>query len=186
MNSENNAEGSMSDLSAVGGSRPEHRSLYRYVLLFVLLITFVATVGASLLMAALFGVGLHHIWMSVWLGFHPEDGRWPEATGIQWAIHGLEFLYLAPLAFMVLYSLTRYIESHTAKDQATAMTETRRDLLHVKGLVISLLIAVIATDLVGKMLGRGLGMAEAISESVVVVVLMGYFALLEILSGKRK
>jgi len=86
---------------------------------------------------------------------------------------------------MVLYNLAKYIESLTSEDRAAKMAEARSDLLQVKGLGVSLLIAVIATDLVGKILGHGLFMPEAISESVVIVVLAGYFALLEKLAAGR-
>ena len=169
----------------------ESRSWYTYILLIVYSVTFFAAAIATLLMAALFAVGLHHIAKGARLAFWPEKRVLessllppaPWASGLQWAIHGLEFLYLAPLAFMILYNLAKYIKSLTIPNQTERtlkIAEARGALLHVKGLGISLLIAVVATDLVGQILvGTGVETMEVISESIVIVVLAAYFRLLE-------
>jgi hypothetical protein len=112
----------------------------------------------------------------------PEDALSAEGAALQHAIKGIEFFLLAPLPYFVLLSLSNYIKN--SREGAVPGSAKER-LLSVKALAIGLLIAVIATDLVGKILSRdGLAMHAALCETLAIVVLGAYFFGLEVLGSK--
>jgi hypothetical protein len=59
-------------------------------------------------------------------------------------------------------------------------------LVDVKAFIVTLLIAVVATDVIAKVLSGSLGYEAALSESLAIVVLGGYLALLELLGARGR
>lgn len=91
------------------------------------------------------------------------------------ALSGIEYLFLAPLAFLVFLTLVRFVKKMVFGD-INALGGYRV----VKSLVINLMIAIIATDLVQKTVGQpGLTLNVACTELLVIVVFAGYVLLIE-------
>ncbi len=65
-------------------------------------------------------------------------------------LEGLEFLLLAPLAFVVTVSMSRYLEELILKSADDADHRVHR----VKGLVVSLMMTTIATDIVKRLVSQ--------------------------------
>ena len=79
------------------------------------------------------------------------------------AISGIEFLLLAPLGFLVLRVLGRYVEDMKSKGKMGA--SAKKSLLEVKAFSVGLLFAVVATDIVGKLVGGNKGDAFGFTEA---------------------
>ncbi len=99
-----------------------------------------------------------------------------ESELITAALKGIELLFLAPMTFLVYRSLANYIASKTS---GVDDTEAEAAVTESKGLVTSLMAAVVATDLVGRVLSTdGFTSHPPIYELLLIVVLVGYFYLL--------
>jgi hypothetical protein len=66
-------------------------------------------------------------------------------------LDGFEFLLLAPLAFVIVVSVGRYLQALLMDLTAN---EAEHQLHRVKGLIISLMISIVATDLVKRFVGQ--------------------------------
>ena len=136
------------------------------------------------LMAVLFVAGF---WMFVraiakfsWRTHVPE-GTEADAFALVEALRGLEYFFLAPLGYLVFLTLIRYVEStvNTGSDPH-ADQRSEKQMVAVKVLIINLLLAIVATDLVSKVLGpKGLSVEAAGTEVFVMSAFAGYFLLLE-------
>ncbi len=145
----------------------------------------VATTAASalgaLLTISLLGIGLSRMVAGVlrYVGLLAWDHEpvSPANAALETCLSGIEFFFLAPLPFLLPLSLARYIrDSREDRDESAS----KADLLSVKALTTALLIAVLASDLVGDALGPdGLRYEGAISASLVIAVLGMYFYSLE-------
>lgn len=120
--------------------------------------------------------------MSYWL--HPDSSS--AADAIAMALKGLEFLFLAPLGFMVVVSVGQYLRAMvenngtdaTARDGPRA--NAKAQLLTVKSFVVSLMIAVVATELVSRVLEPGeLHTESAFAGTIVIVAFSLYLFVLE-------
>ena len=138
-----------------------------------------ASVAAAVGMAALLFVGFIDIFQGVKEGVKAglaavdvaHAPPWSERTAHR-VIEGVELLLLAPLAYIVLVNLARYVHTWMIRKSDE---KAKASLLGVKALVVGLLIAMIATDLVGKVLSdNGLDPTSAIFESLVIGVLIIY------------
>ena len=65
------------------------------------------------------------------------------------ALKGIEYLFLAPVGFLVYRSLAKYIVNKT-HDRPDA--DAKAEIMETKLLVNSLMFAVIVTDLIGRVL----------------------------------
>ncbi len=148
--------------------------------LLVLATTAASAVG-GLLTVALLSIGLSRMLSGVlrYAGLlawevEPES---PSSAALEMCLSGIEFFFLAPLPFLLPLSLARYIrDSREDRDERAS----KADLLSVKALTTALLIAVLASSLVGEALGPdGLHYEGAISASLVIAVLGTYFFSLE-------
>jgi len=106
-----------------------------------------------------------------------------ESAVLTTALKGIELLFLAPMSFLVYRSLGNYVASKASgredPDAEAAVTES-------KGLVTSLMVAVVATDLVGKVLSPdGLAAHPPIYELLLIVILVAYFYLLSRMGLRR-
>jgi uncharacterized protein YacL len=170
------------DKQSTGG-----KSAYHYLMPWALTLILLAACASSVLMGGLLITGVFEVGKGclVYFGWYslPAGILSREASTLHFAIRGIELLLLAPLAFLVLLSLARYIDSSR---KSTVDERTRCDLLRVKALSVGLLIAVVAADLVGKILSHdGLSYTAAVSESLVIVVLGAYFFILEKLAREH-
>ena len=113
-----------------------------------------------------------------------EDGSSMEfdaASALSTAISGIEFLLLALLPFLFLRSLSNYVKDLTP--EANPSKEARIALTEAKALSIALLFSIVATHLVGKLIGsidkRGLELEEAGVGAILLVLLGGFYIFLE-------
>ncbi len=165
-------------------TRGEARAAWFYESTRIILV--VATTAASVvggcLTVALLAIGLARMVLSIaaYVGlreFPAEIAGDRAAAVLDECIHGLEFLFLAPLPFLIPVSLGRYIrDSKENRDDR----QSKADLLSIKALTAALLIAVLASDVVGTALSSdGLHYETAISSTLVIGVLALYFFGLE-------
>jgi len=71
--------------------------------------------------------------------------------GIGSILDGFEFLLLAPLAFVIVVSVGNYLHALLLQPDAD---ESEHQLHRVKGLIVSLMISIVATDLVKRFVGQ--------------------------------
>lgn len=141
---------------------------------------------ASALMVSLFAVAFWEIGKAISVFFHfasgPDPRVPPESQAIMVALKGIEYMFLAPMSFLVYRSLANYVVKGTdggydAKAEAE-VTATKR-------FVTSLMFAVVATDLIGRVLSpEGLIVRPPIYELVLLVVLGAYMFLLHCMTAK--
>lgn len=145
---------------------------------------------AGILMAILMFIGFYEMYKGVSIFFNlshmPEHTASKESSILAFTLKGLEFLFLAPLGFLTLLSMAKYIANMQSPDH----TEADRGILEVKALIVSLMIAIIATDLIARVLsGRGLTYEVTLTGSLFIAVLGAYFVSLHKLanlSGHRR
>lgn len=136
---------------------------------------------AYFLMVALFVVGFWEISKGIYLVFFgspsvPEGVSSRESAALEISLKGLEFLFLAPLTYLTLLSLERYVaKTYNQSDHESA----RLQLINIKISIISLMIAIIATDLVAKILKNALTYQATFTEGLVIVILGTYLFCLE-------
>ena len=142
------------------------------------------TLGAGisyLIMVALFSIGFFEISKAilVFYGFSAASdvGMSKESSVLEMSLKGLEFLFMAPLSFLVLGNLKRYVsKSQKHADQSLA----RHELANAKIPIVSLMIAIVSTDLVAKILRKdGLTYQAVITEGAIIIIMVGYLFLLE-------
>jgi uncharacterized protein YacL len=118
-------------------------------------------------------------------GFHvaaAASGPSSSERAAHQVIRGVEILLLAPLAYFVLVNLARYVQTWKSGDDDE---KAKSNLLGVKALVVGLLIAMVATDLVGKILSeKGLDEQSALLECLVILVLTAYCFGLELIAAR--
>jgi len=113
----------------------------------------------------------------------------PRDRAITMAVHGLEFIFLAPLAYFLLLSVTKYIQVTAPQSTASVLSVedrikeiegARAELLIVKAFNVSLIIAVISTSILGAaLIPGGLKYESTICATLLIVVLGAYFVVLE-------
>lgn len=111
----------------------------------------------------------------------PSTGNDPRHITVA-ILHGLEFFFLAPLPALVFVSLARFFRSFGVASGAptSAIDEARcSNRLHrVKALVVGLMAASVASDLLGRSL-QGLSLEATIAESIALIVLVLFWYALE-------
>ena len=95
------------------------------------------------------------------------------ASPLVYALRGFEYLFLAPLPYLVFHSLIKYVATFR---QPGASEDAEHQVRRAKSLIVSLMVAVIATDLVSKILGPEGVVAGA--EVLVMAALVGYILVL--------
>jgi hypothetical protein len=97
------------------------------------------------------------------------------------ALEGLELMFLAPTPLLVLLSLRPYLNSVIQRrDDLVA----RARMVEVKAFMVSLMVAVIATDLIAKTIEGPLCYESTLTRCIAIVVLGGYFVVLEWLAHR--
>jgi hypothetical protein len=170
---------------------------YKRLMHVLLPVQFVAVVCGGAVMLCLLGIGLwemaHGVLVYVgWMGL-PAEYAARDVGALQMAARGLEFLFLAPLGLLLVFGTTRYVWSQLALQgvkggRGDDVEVVRADLLVVKAFTISLFVAVLAANVVGRALtDEGLDYMQAISSSIVIGVLATYFLFLErLISTSRR
>jgi len=153
-------------------------------------------VFSCVLMGALFVVGFLVIWTSLWsarsawLGLPLSADRSGSLTTdlphtIVGVLHGLEFFFLAPLPALVFLSLAGYFKRFQQMSRGPddgGESASLHQLHRVKALIVNLMIASLATDLLGKVT-QGIAVQAILAESLVVLLLGVYWMCLERLSA---
>jgi len=143
------------------------------------------------LMLALGGVGLlkmfasiSHFWRSAVVAAPDGHGAHSESlemAAITLVLQGLECLFLAPLGFLLFRGIWDYVGDVIKKDAEKA---SACFLMRVKALILGLMAAVVATDLVKRELSEaGLTYQPAIAGCLLICVLAAYSYLVERLAS---
>ena len=108
---------------------------------------------------------------------HNDSGR----TTVH-VLHGVELLFVAPLPFLVFLSLARYvrvfIQSGASHGSGHELAACESQLHRVKTLVVALMTASIATDLLRRAI-ENVSLSEAAAEGLIMLLLGGYWFALE-------
>jgi hypothetical protein len=158
------------------------RNRMQYVVVAGACVYIVFACGAFLLMLGLAVVGFVEIGKGILAFFVSDDTEIGGRVAVSLALKGLEMLFLAPLPFMVVFAVGGYLRALGASEAGGERSDERKigRLERTKSLLISLMVAVMAADLVSKTLSNdGLTPEAAIYESIVIAVLGGYFLLRE-------
>lgn len=96
------------------------------------------------------------------------------------ALGGLELLFLAPLAYLVLLSVYRYTSSASWKAEPERIGRTASAVIHeVKSQIASLMIAVLATEMLRSILQHSeISLATSIATLGLILVLILYVRVL--------
>jgi len=138
------------------------------------------SIVALVLLAGIASVGVIHIGLGLYEFWRMPSESAAAGYAIEHVLKGLEFLFLSPLPFMIVYSVGRYLGSLLDFAQETKRRSLLGEIVSVKALIISLIIAIIATDLVSKILAAdGLTRDAALYECLVILVLGAYLVVLE-------
>jgi hypothetical protein len=155
--------------------------LYAWLETLVLLLLNVAAWGAAVAMAGLLSVGLWKL-LHAGLVFWPAGSTSATEEALREAISGFEFLLLAPLGYFLLLSLARYA---SRRKEGQAGHKAKAELLTVKALGAGLLVAVLAANLVGRLLdATPPNIIVVLLECLAIVVIAVYSFLLELLAER--
>jgi len=148
------------------------------------------TLASFFVMLALAIAGLYEFLCAIEVFFTEHDA----GLSIVFTLKGLEFLFLSPLAFLTIRSVTNYIRSMTFskpgpvldsdyQERLVKMAHAKAELHDVKSLVVMLMAAIVATDLIGKLLQDDppATIENIFAESLVFVVLVGYVGILHLI-----
>src|SRR5262249_7980708 len=102
-------------------------------------------------------------------------------VGIGSILDGFEFLLLAPLAFVIVVSIGNYLRALLQYDR---VIEAEHQVHRVKGLIISLMISIVATDLVKRFVGQPDLKTDALVFGGTLIILFSVYFIL--LTGVRR
>jgi hypothetical protein len=132
---------------------------------------------ASSLMVLIFAAAFWEIGSAIIVFFRSvstqDPGLPPESPAIIIALKGIEYLFLAPMSFVVYRSLANYVVNKVA-----GHSEGEAEVTESKRMVTSLMFAVVATDLMGKALSpEGLS-AKAPGYELALLAILGVYIFL--------
>lgn len=113
------------------------------------------------------------------------------AVILRGAIMGLEFLLLAPLAFLILRSLSEYVEDllirgakrsqvGSGPQKASHLLPGKESILDTKALTVGLMFGIVATHIVGDLITHQHGEAFLLPEAIIGLSLLAMLAILYI------
>ena len=131
---------------------------------------------AALIMIALLATGMWEIVLGI-TGLLAAHGSGKGAVAK--VLEGIELMFLAPTPLLVLLSLKKHLRS-----VITEQVEQHgpSGMVEVKAFLVSLMTAVIATDLIAQTYDGQLNYESALTRCIAIAVLGGYFVILERLS----
>lgn len=138
---------------------------------------FLGTGVACLVMISLFTAGFYEFSKAIAIIFKvipPHTDEYPpDALALKMSVRALEYLLLAPLPYLLMLSMVRYVESMAAGEISG---HVRAELAEVKAFWVSLLIGILGATLVAKALADGkIGYETAISGGIVIALLSVYY-----------
>jgi len=155
------------------------------------------SLAALLLMVTLVGVGVLKMGMSLpqFLGFHlnlqdtksslipplPPITTADEAA-VGTALEGLECIFLAPLAFLLVRGIWDFVDSviRSRSKEVPLSSASPAFMVRIKALIMGLMVAVVATDLLKRALSKsGLTYEPAIAGCLFISVLVAYALLMQ-------
>ena len=157
-----------------------------YVAVFLVwLFSFVAVAAFGLMLA----LAAMEFYKSCTIGFGstiPGDGMEHDKAALITAIHGLEFVFLAPLCYFLIRSLGRQVFEYL--DRNSPGSDAKADLVEVKSLIIGLLGGVVAADLVGRAINEkvALGVHTWIELALLAILCGNYYVLHLVAQSIRK
>ncbi len=138
---------------------------------------FLGTGVACLVMILLFAAGFYEFSKAIAIFFkvippHTEAYS-PDVLALKMSVRALEYLLLAPLPYLLMLSMVRYVESMAVGEISG---HVRAELAEVKAFWVSLLIGILGATLVAKALADGkIGYETAISGGIVIALLSVYY-----------
>jgi hypothetical protein len=116
-------------------------------------------------------------------GWVPGRQHLPHSAIVTRVIRGVELLLLAPVAYLVLIALGKYLQPPNAGARAHL---AHAELLGVKAFVAGLLFALLATNAVGRALDSQLELESAIASCLLMAAVGTYFFLLQRLAIRER
>lgn len=107
---------------------------------------------------------------------HPNGLHDGLHEGMSNGLTALELILLAPLPYLLVLGLMRYIKALAFQERAD---EFRRELLEFKAFEVALFIAIIAAAVVSRVLKNDLDLEFAIAVTIILAVLAGYYFIIE-------
>jgi hypothetical protein len=95
---------------------------------------------------------------------------------MQTSLGALEIILVAPLPYLLILALNRYIKALAYKEDTNAF---RKELLEFKAFEVALFIAIIAASTVSQVLDEALHLEYAVSVALVIGVLAAYYFIVE-------
>ena len=114
--------------------------------------------------------------------FGAGSGEVPVAFALAAALDGLEFVFLAPLAYLLLHGIWDFMNDARRGHfrDPNKMPASPLFLVRIKALIIGLMIAVVATELLKKTVSeRGLSYESAIAGALLIAVMALYSFIIE-------
>lgn len=139
----------------------------------------VGAVASAVIMLALAAAGFIEMGRGVIQQFSSATGHEQpnEGSPVGLVLKGLELIFLAPMAYLTFLTLWRYVEGNR---KGVVDSSLRRQVMEIKSLIVGLIIAVVATDLLGDVLSPiGAGYESAITGCLIIAVLGAYVIGLE-------
>lgn len=127
-----------------------------------------------LLMLLIGGLTLGYAVMNVYKYKNDLHHGLHEAMSI--GLTALELILLAPLPYLLVLGLMRYIKALAFQERAD---EFRRELLEFKAFEVALFIAIIAAAVVSRVLKNDLDLHFAAAVTIIIAVLSGYYFIIE-------
>jgi hypothetical protein len=133
-------------------------------------IVMVAMMGAGILESAVAVKLMYISGISHLRGVHGGNGG---EGAIRSALSGIESIFLAPLAFLAIHCISLYIMQRLeAGREGGTRSVDDHSIVELKAWTLSLMIAIVATDLIGRLVGGMPFEPEPVfAESLVIVVL---------------
>lgn len=135
----------------------------------------------AFLMGALILAGLWDVTKGIAIVFHlvhaPKDAADHSSAALTDILKGLEFLFLAPIPILVVPALVKFVLNGFGYEAASLPNRTLGfSFQDVKSFTVGLMIAVLATNLIGVALSKnGLTYETAISGCLVIFTLLLYY-----------
>jgi hypothetical protein len=151
--------------------------LYKFLNQFSRWPMFLATGFACVTMLFLFAAGFYEFGKAIAIFFGviaPHTQTYPpNVLALKMSVRALEYLLLAPLPYLLMLSMVRYVESMAAGEISGRV---RAELAEVKAFWVALLIGILGATMVAKALAdREVGYETAISGGIVIALLSAYF-----------
>jgi hypothetical protein len=108
----------------------------------------------------------------------------PDKAALIRIIHGIEFFLLAPLPYLILNSVAKYV--HDWEFEGEVSVRTRGKVLEAKLLLIGLFFGILTADFIAKLFSNSLQVSGGTLQLLLLVLLTLFFFGLEVLIGRGR